>query len=259
MTDAEDMQPTIPWPAELGALAHLAPTREAEDQGTADDDADIPGSKTTGSLTENQSELLVERQPASRGLIVSPVKASPANLWLSRVEAPPFTFESKPATIILEVARNEALKGEQVQVQVTSGKRAHSMPSLLICRRGTKRQEVALTIPPLARGEHVIDVRVLPRGGETILWDNEKQTTLDVLPNTVGVLHLLGSPSWDGRFLRRYLKAEPKYDLISFFILRDPWDSQQVSERELFSDTFSSRPIIWGRAGKFSGANSSKL
>ena len=53
------------------------------------------------------------------------------------------------------------------------------------------------------------------------------------MPNTVGILHLLGSPSWDGRFVRRYLKAEPKYDLISFFILRDPWDSQQVNEREM--------------------------
>lgn len=33
--------------------------------------------------------------------------------------------------------------------------------------------------------------------------------------------------------MRRYLKSEPKYDLISFFILRDPWDSQHVNEREL--------------------------
>ena len=69
--------------------------------------------------------------------------------------------------------------------------------------------------------------------GEKVLWDNSKVVVLEVLPNTVGVLHLLGSPSWDGSFVRRYLKAEPRYDLISFFILRDPFDDTQVDEREL--------------------------
>ena len=75
-------------------------------------------------------------------------------------------------------------------------------------------------------------MRALPTPGEAALWDNTVNAQVEVMPNTVGVLHLLGSPSWDGRFLRRYLKSEPKYDLISFFILRDPWDSQQVNERE---------------------------
>ncbi len=33
--------------------------------------------------------------------------------------------------------------------------------------------------------------------------------------------------------MRRQLKLEPKYDLVSFYILRDPWDEQLVEEREL--------------------------
>src|SRR5690606_10902947 len=82
-------------------------------------------------------------------------------------------------------------------------------------------------------GQHLLSLKVLPVASEVSLWDNVAYAQVEVMPNTVGVLHLLGSPSWDGRFLRRYLKSEPKYDLISFFILRDPWDSQQVSEREL--------------------------
>ena len=53
------------------------------------------------------------------------------------------------------------------------------------------------------------------------------------MSNTIGVLHILGAPTWDGRFLRRYFKSEPKYDMISFFILRDPTDSQFVKERDL--------------------------
>ena len=33
--------------------------------------------------------------------------------------------------------------------------------------------------------------------------------------------------------MRRFLKSEPKFDVISFFILRDPWDSQQANERDM--------------------------
>ena len=98
---------------------------------------------------------------------------------------------------------------------------------------GAVDASVPLFIPPVAKGQHLLTLRALPTASEKSLWDNVAYSQLEVLPNTVGVLHLLGSPSWDGRFLRRYLKSEPKYDLISFFILRDPWDSQQANEREL--------------------------
>jgi hypothetical protein len=68
---------------------------------------------------------------------------------------------------------------------------------------------------------------------ERILWDNTQNIPFEVLPNTVGILHVLGSPEWDGRFLRRFLKSEPKFDLISFYILRDPTDQASIDQREL--------------------------
>jgi hypothetical protein len=66
-----------------------------------------------------------------------------------------------------------------------------------------------------------------------MVWDNVSSLDVEVLPNTLGLLHLLGSPGWDGRFLRRLVKSEPKFDQISFFILRDPWDNLEVPDREL--------------------------
>src|SRR5690606_28967851 len=93
--------------------------------------------------------------------------------------------------------------------------------------------DINTLIPPLGRGQHLLTIKALPTAAEAAIWDNSIHKTVEVMPNTVGVLHLLGAPSWDGRFLRRYLKSEPKYDLISFFILRDPGDMQMVNEREL--------------------------
>ena len=98
---------------------------------------------------------------------------------------------------------------------------------------GASSAGVDMSFAPPKRGPHIVSIKALPVAGELDTWDNTQTRVLDVLPNTVGVLHLLGSPTWDGRFMRRFLKAEPKFDVISFFILRDPWDSQQVSEREM--------------------------
>ena len=232
VSDGEDMQPTSPWPNQLRDLTGSAAEVDSKGAGASGMFDSEDDSRTGAASTEGSDPSLDHGSLVHRGLIVTPIKDSPPNLWLSRVETPPFTFEHKPAKIVLEVARNETDAREQVQVQVLTQNTPLNAMTIDL-PKGLSRQEVELTIPPLTRGEHLVNVRVLPRGDETVLWDNERQTTVDVLPNTIGVLHLLGSPSWDGRFLRRYLKAEPKYDLISFFILRDPWDSQQVNEREL--------------------------
>ncbi len=168
-----------------------------------------------------------------RALIVGFPPKSRNNIWIKDSNVAPFSFEDKPLTVDVNLRRVTADAGsERVQLQVM----AEDKP-LATVNAEFKGEElearVSATIPPLPRGQHLLTIRALPVANETALWDNTAYAQIEVMPNTVGVLHLLGSPSWDGRFMRRYLKSEPKYDLISFFILRDPWDSQQVSEREL--------------------------
>ena len=169
----------------------------------------------------------------ARGLIVGFEADEAQNVWIDSHSLPPFSFEEK--SILGEVflgrdPRDEGDKTVQIQVrveeQVVASVNAF-FPS------GIFETNVQVAIPPLSRGNKLLSLSILPLAGERTLWDNEQHATIEVLPNTLGILHLLGSPSWDGRFLRRYLKSEPRYDLISFFILRDPWDSQRVSEREL--------------------------
>lgn len=168
----------------------------------------------------------------SRALIVGFAPQGRRNVWIKDFDAAPFSFEDKPIVVDVTLGRSDDAEAERVQVQVLTGETALATVNAEF-KVGDKEASLSATVPPLPRGQHLLTIRALPTAGEAALWDNTVHAQIEVMPNTVGVLHLLGSPSWDGRFLRRYLKAEPKYDLISFFILRDPWDSQQVNEREL--------------------------
>ena len=198
ITDGGDSQPTEPWKPSLKGSAKNVSSHEQ----------------------------------TPRGLIVGFAATSTSNIWIKAPRLIPFSFENKPLPIKLIVGRNSSEVEEIIQVQVGV---APQPPTTLNVTFKPHEDEVQVNtvLPSLPRGQHLVEMSALPTASEQTLWDNTTYAPIEVLPNTFGVLHLLGSPSWDGRFLRRYLKGEPKYDLISFFILRDPWDSQQVNEREL--------------------------
>lgn len=198
ISDGGDYLPTTRWAAALKGVG-----------------ASLPGTKS------------------QRGMILGFAPQSLDNVWIHDVDVAPFSFEDKPLMLEASLRRAAgASSNERVQLQVLAGDQALATVNAEF-RAGESETSALATIPPLPRGQHLLTLRALPTATETALWDNAVHRQVEVLPNTVGVLHLLGSPSFDGRFLRRYLKSEPKYDLISFFILRDPWDSQQVNEREL--------------------------
>jgi hypothetical protein len=196
-TDGGDEYPTLPWPVSLRQLAGS--------------DASL-----------------------ARGVVVGLREEEQNNFWVAKVAGPTLSFQDQTLRVQISVSRSGSTLGDaRVQLQVDSGdvvlasKNTEFMP-------GDRELDVEMVIPPLARGPHLLRVHVLPVGGERDVWDNTRYLAIDVMPNTVGALHLLGAPSIDGRFMRRFLKGEPKFDLISFFILRDPWDvQQQVNEREL--------------------------
>jgi len=203
MSDGGDSQPARPWSQELAGMGKIAKSGVFPASGN------------------------------SRGLIVGFKGVEPENVWLEEIDASPFSFEGKPVLTNVVVHRSKTKNSEErIQIQALLNGKALATSNAEF-DQGEEVTSVVIAIPPLQRGQHLISIKALPTAGERVLWDNEVHFNIEVMPNTVGVLHLLGSPSWDGRFLRRYLKAEPKYDLISFFILRDPWDSQQVNEREL--------------------------
>ena len=167
------------------------------------------------------------------GLIVGFRSDSESNIWLERDDTPIFAFAEKSVEVKVVLNRESPdLLEETVQVQAIIKNKVLSSINATFAN-GEDSVVLRIPLPALAKGRHLLTIKALPTADEKSLWDNSIYRTIEGMANTIGVLHLLGSPSWDGRFLRRYLKAEPKYDLISFFILRDPGDMQMVNEREL--------------------------
>lgn len=168
------------------------------------------------------------------GLILSANSGEQENLWIEMTSGPDFGFDQKMVEMEATVHRRSSQLDEELTVQVQASVLDKNLASLNVTFKPREKSLVVnVPLPPLTRGAHLVKLSVLPIAGEAALWDNTLYKSIEILPNTIGLLHLLGSPSWDGRFVRRYLKSEPKYDLISFFILRDPSDAQFVNEREL--------------------------
>lgn len=95
------------------------------------------------------------------------------------------------------------------------------------------RNEVPLRFAPAHAGRFAYAVAAPVYAGEAIAENNARSFTVQVVRDRVRVLHVVGRPSWDERFLRRVLKRSPNLDVISFFILRTPEDSVAVPQHEL--------------------------
>jgi hypothetical protein len=174
------------------------------------------------------------KQRKTLGLVAAFGSPRVPGFSVESVAMAPLAFEGKNIQLsaFIERVPEEASSASRVQVQVLVDGRVTTSGEVDFAA-GASSGGVDMTFAAPKRGPHIVTVKALAVAGELDTWDNIQTRVLDVIPNTVGVLHLLGSPAWDGRFMRRFLKAEPKFDVISFFILRDPWDSQNASEREL--------------------------
>lgn len=189
--------------------------------------------KPEQALTQRLHNVGSAGQKKSIGAVVTVAPEKIENIWIDSVDLAPISFDGKNVDAKITVRRlRQSYEPETIQVQVSGEEKVLATSNATFVADESELQ-LSVTFPPLTKGQHLVTFKVLPASYEKALWDNMASRSIDVLPNTFGVLHLLGAPSWDGRFLRRYLKSEPKYDLISFFILRDPIDAQAVNEREL--------------------------
>jgi hypothetical protein len=187
---------------------------------------------TDGGDESPHKPWLGEKAPNGWILDLSQEGTNLPNLRIHSFKVPQVAFEGAPIGLSFVLGRTGPLEETSYEIQLIEGTEVlHS--EFVGLGKHEKETTHALSLPPLEKGAHLFKIRVLPVGGETRLWDNEAYGSLDILTNTLGVLHILGEPSFDGRFLRRFLKSEPKYDVVSFYILRDPMDGGAVAEREL--------------------------
>ena len=194
------------------------------------------GEHNTQNTSLRDSESLTD-QPLDSGspprFVVGWWHDSAPNISLTQVRWDPFGFATQPLGLSVTINRNQIsplTQSLQVRVSVDGHE---AIVENVTMESHSRVLDLDLLLPPLEAGTRSIQIHTLPLPGEIEVWDNTSSFSIDILPHSIGVLHLSGSPLADGRFLRRFLKNDPRFDVISFFILRDPWDPQAASEREL--------------------------
>ncbi len=97
--------------------------------------------------------------------------------------------------------------------------------------KGTARLEIT----PEAVGRFIYEAATPVTDGDAVPANNALSLAVRVVRDRVRVLQVSGSPSFDQKFLRLFLKEDPAVDLVSFFILRTDrdmgagWDSSELS------------------------------
>lgn len=97
------------------------------------------------------------------------------------------------------------------------------------------RAEVAFSVVPREVGRFAWEVSVPVSPTDAVPGNNVFAVVVRVVRDRTRVLQVSGSPSYDQKFLRLFLKEDPSVDLVSFFILRTredivtTWSQQELA------------------------------
>jgi uncharacterized membrane protein len=105
--------------------------------------------------------------------------------------------------------------------------------------------EVEFEVMPDKAGRFTYSVEVPVYEGDAVPSNNVSPVVVEVVRDKIRVLQVAGAPSWDVKFLRRFLKGDPSVDLVSFFILRTPRDlTGEYRDKELSLIQFPYRDLF---------------
>ncbi len=142
-------------------------------------------------------------------------------------------FVSESLDLPITIHASKILQAGSSEVVLTDGKAL--LDKKTIKWDGTLQEiKLSLNWTPNKMGDHLLQLRLTPLDGETNLQNNLAYLSVPVRSNRLKVLHIAGRTGWDVRYLRSLLEDSPEIDLISFFILRDPFeDANNIPENEL--------------------------
>ncbi len=131
----------------------------------------------------------------------------------------PFAFLRRPMTVPVQV-RGTAPGVDSVQVVLRRDGQVLSTRAVVPARDGGPVQ-LSFDVTPDQVGYLTLGVEIPVPQGDPLPANNADATTVRVVRDRTRVLQLSSRPSWDVRFVRRFLKTDPNIDLISFFIMRE--------------------------------------
>lgn len=231
---------TIERRADASELAGVIVVTDGLDTGTGDNGALSPVDRA-----------VVESLGAPVHLFVPMGAGRLKDVAIERVSSSSFAFAMNATSLEATVRVDGYSRGELAvtlrQDGAEVGRRTVSI------RPGERRYPVSFEWVPKELGKRVISVEVENLADEVYGENNRRDLLINVIRDKVRVLQIVGQPSWDQRFLRNHLKQDPNVDLISFFILVNPYgptpDKRETAlipfpSRELFEDELDGFDLV---------------
>ena len=146
-----------------------------------------------------------------------------SDLSVRQVDSGGFAFAHASFTVRAQI-EGRGFEGRTVPVSLTRDGAPVTEQRVQIGADG--RAEVVFDIIPEKPGKFDYAVSVPVFDGDAVPANNTQPNVVRVVRDRLRVLQVAGAPTWDVKFLRRFLKGDPSVDLVSFFILRTDSDVQ---------------------------------
>lgn len=153
------------------------------------------------------------------------------DISIVEVQAPDYAFIRNAVDIKVKV-EVRGYTGMDVPVTLSEGERVITTKMFSLTPQ-TSSYEITLSLTPDRVGTFIYTVKAAELEGEAVSENNTRRFSIEVLRDKIRVLHVVGSPSWDQRFLREALTNDPTIELISFYILREIDDAPMADTDEL--------------------------
>lgn len=153
------------------------------------------------------------------------------DLAVREVDAGGYAYVHAPFHI---VARLDGVgyQGREIKVDLLRDGSVVSSRRVMLDAEG--KGQVDFEVTPDRAGRFAYIVQVPDYEGDAVPANNAMPVVISVVRDRIRVLQVAGAPSWDVKFLRRFLKGDPSVDLVSFFILRTKQDNlRRFGEDEL--------------------------
>lgn len=152
------------------------------------------------------------------------------DLSVQEVDAGGYAYVHAPFSLRAQL-RGTGFEGKEVKAELLKDGAVISTRRVVLDAEG--KGEVSFEVTPDRAGRFAYLVSVPAYDGDAVPANNVLPVVVRVVRDKMRVLQVAGAPSWDVKFLRRFLKGDPSIDLVSFFILRTKDDRMTFRNDEL--------------------------
>ncbi|MCA9571237.1 MAG: hypothetical protein KC656_25535, partial [Myxococcales bacterium] len=158
-------------------------------------------------------------------------RADLKDLAVRSIDTGGYAFLRSPFQIRAEI-EGTGFEGTSVPVSLLQDGAPVTTRTVVLDAEG--RAHVDFDVTPERAGRFAYEVSVPRYENDAVPANNSMPVVVKVVRDRIRVLQVAGAPSWDVKFLRRFLKGDPSVDLVSFFILRTSRDFDgRYGEEEL--------------------------